>query len=96
MAHTLGAVSFNVARELTSFDDPGSVIADAKKRLLQGLTASRVWSDLIGDEVRVTLDQRPASLFREVDFDYSEDIRGKPTAYRDVGNGVDTDDPLSW
>ena len=96
MAYTIGVASFNATRELTSLDDSESDLTDAKKRVLQGLSASRVWSDLIGDEVRVTSDERPASLFRRVDFDYSEDTRGEPMAYRDADADADADDPLSW
>lgn len=96
MAHTIGGGSFSIARDLTSLDDPQSALADAKRRVLHGLSVSRVWSDLIGDEIRVVSDERPASLLRRVDFDYSEDARGEPMKYRDGGVGIDTDDPLSW
>lgn len=96
MAHTIGGASYSIARELTSLDDPESALADAKRRVLHDLSLSRVWSDLIGDEVRIISDERPASLLRRVDFDYSENTRGEPREYRDGGVGVDTDDPLSW
>lgn len=92
MPYTTGISSFNAAHELTSLDDPESALVDAKRRVLADLSASRVWADLIGAEIRVTQDERPASLFRRIEFDYGEDARGEPTAYRDAG----PDDPLSW
>jgi hypothetical protein len=92
MAYTNESAVSNVAHELTSIEDPESAIADAKRRVLHDLIGSRVWSDIIGVSVRVTSDERPASVLRTVDFDYNEDARGIPTAYRDA----DDDDPLSW
>lgn len=92
MAYSIQSASFNVTHELTLLDDPGSALAAAKRRVLSDLRTSRVWSDLIGNEIRVTSDERPSSLLRVVEFDYSEDTRGEHVAYREA----DSDDPLSW
>ena len=92
MASMSYGLPYNAVRELTTLHDPWSALRDAKKHVLGALRESRTWSDLIGNELVITLDQRPASLLRRVDFDISEDTRGDLMVYREA----DIDDPLSW
>jgi hypothetical protein len=93
MPSTIEHSSYSVAHELTSLDDTTSAVRDAKKRVLRDLTVSRVWTELIGrGAILIAADERPASLLRRVEFEYGEDDRVEPVAYRDA----EADDPLSW
>lgn len=86
--------NYRVAEHLLEVQEASTSIRDLKSRTVQGLSVTRTWGRIVGSVLaEETLDPRPPSMLRRVDFDDSLDTRGRVVTFAEA---PDDECDISW